>query len=1080
MKNVQREQKGKKYNDEKVRNSGTNYHPLSIENKKVIDETWFKSNTVYSNISVDSSLDKCREHAGEGKAIGEVFKRVGADSKRDDIPGRDVHIGTGELTRKEDGPTVLSKPGSGLEKESLSSDQPHDENGYEQTGYVNVTLSGGETTSEDNTHWKGPLKGGKTDDLLSSTEGKHLEMKRKEKKWSSKKRVVKETNGATPMPDEGGSEKLEHLKDILHEQLKKKKHILEEKLRVRLHERSKLEEDVKNAGVELFRVNKENDFLNKKEQELSEAIKNMKDEREKQLGKQNELKENYNEQMANLKKELNYQSDVFTKFNNSLLELNNLRRYFDLVNATSRISENVLGAGRQKMQGKVTSEGGAASLQGSAREGEPPVEKSFLGTQSAIQKKENILNKMNHDLNEIQNDIDTKKDIEKNEQTEYANLERLIREEKEQYGQLKKGRHDMLKELNGSINEMKQRDEAIDEMNTKLMELKSTIYDMDIQKDVLTKDLTTEKEKKEKLQSELGALKNETERTIQGRRNVQKEVHTTVQHNKEVKVEIQNERDKCVQINEEIGKLKKEIRNRENEIKIVKNDINKNIDKIINMYTEEIKVSHFSSKLKSDLANVKENITRKENEIENYKNGIIRIKIQQILESIKIENVQEKVKKLNEEFEEKHQLLKNYDHVIKKNHYLIENKQLEVDRLNEEFDKKNRKNSDDHGMPLTLNIKIQKLSKQIREVLKQSRDLEKDWFLKQSEMIKIQNENQKMNEEMLRGRDLRLILNQKKCELQENSKNAQNVLKKINRNIMYIRLQLEKFASKNSDTLGEINKMEDDMLRWNEKKNIKAEEYKRKKENLKNDINCLKSEKEKYQQDLLHYENKILLLENKIEQKKKLQGVIKEYTENKDILLLKKNIQAKNDLIENAKKQQNILLANIKQALNKRNELDNKKEDFQKNFDNGVNVSCKIQNEISFVKKNVKEVKGKKVSLTKYLTELIQSYDQLTNQAHQEKTHLLNMNRQCDIYEGILKIQNSEKKQRFQELLKFQNAVKNGGSLYNSKKPYETLRKSCASYKRRLVSIENKLRGLDATDEAYAKLIGVLLEWLAN
>ncbi|ANQ08050.1 Uncharacterized protein PCOAH_00023970 [Plasmodium coatneyi] len=1055
MKNVQREQKGKKYKDKKVRSSETNYDPSCSENKKWIDETSFELNTVCSNITVDSSVGKSRVRAGEGEAIGEVFKRVGAHSKGDDIPSKDVHIlmekidgGKREVLRKGDEPIGGSKTGSAFTKGDHSSDQPSDENGYERTGYVNVTPSG----------------------------GKEVKKKFKQKKWSSKKRVERQTNGTSTMLDQPGSEKLEHLKDILHEQLKKKKQILEEKLRVRQHERNKLEEDVKNAGVELFRVNKENDFLNKKEEELSEAIKYMKNEREKQLGKQIELKKNYNKQMANLKKELNYQSDVFSKFNNSLLELNNLRRYFDLVNANTRISENVLGAVRQKRQGKVRSGEGAPSLEGSACEGEAPL----VITQSAIQKKENILNKMNHDLNEIQNDIDTKKDIERNERTECKNLERLIREEKEEYAQLKKGRQDMLNDLNDSISKMKQRDEAIEEMNTKLMELKSTIYDMEIQKDVLTKELTTEKEKKEKIQSELGALKKETERTIEGKEKIQQEVHTVVKQIEEVKVDIQNERNKSVQMNDEIGKLKKDIRNRENKIKIVKNDINKNIDKIINMYTEEIKVSHFSAKLKNDLASVKENITRKENEIENYKNGIIRIKIQQILESTKIENVQEKVKKLNEEFEQKHELLSNYDLVIKKNHYLIENKQLEVDRLNEEFDKKNRKNCDDHGMPLTLNIKIEKLNKQIRDVLKQSRHLEKDWFLKQSEMIKIQNENQKMNEEMLRGRDLRLILNQKKCELQENFKNAQNGLKKINKNIMYIRLQLEKFASKNSDTLGEIDKMEDDMLKWSEKKNIKAEEYKRKKENLKNDINSLKCEKEKYQQDLLNYENKILLLENKIEQKKKLQGVIKEYTENKDILLLKKNIQAKNDLIENAKKQQNILLANIKQALNKRNELDNKKEAFQKNIDNGVNVSFKIKHEISFAKKNVKEFKGKKVSLCNYLTELIHSYEELTNQTQQEKTHLLNLNRLCDIYEGILKIQNCEKKQRFQELLKFQNAVKNGGSLYNSKKPYETLRKSCASYRRKLVVIENKLRGLVTTDEAYAKLIGVLLEWLAN
>ncbi|GAW80854.1 hypothetical protein, conserved [Plasmodium gonderi] len=1145
MKKTQRKKKNYKNDENNI--VGEN-KSIRNENNKCSLDTSFESNTVGIYSSTHSTLDKCVNRLSDDKEVataevateevatkkvGDISKTISdtcveeASSNFGSFGINETVISSGE--NKEDESIIGSahvnmcsrrgkKEDSGVEEMAggcrthvdHSTDEGRDENDYERTDYMTVNTSidvikcetEREHTDEESVMGKNTLEkhenesGGRSSHMESSI---CAETKYKEKKVPIRKNTGRGITADIIANNNKRDEKMDNLKGILHDQLKKKKKILEEKLRVRQYEKSKLEEDVKNAGVELFRINKENEFLNKKKHELSMSIKNIKCRKDKQLCENVELKKNYKNQMMSLKKELNYQTEIFNKFNNSLLEFNNLKKYFDLVNANSKISENMFSSGLGKL-------GGKEFTQEESETGSPIVpdtnvrsnanwrnrddihskvdslndsSSSFL-VGSEINKKQSIISKMNHEINKIQNDINTKKEIEENEKMESSNLERLIRDEKDEYGNLKNGKNNLMKELNESINKMKQRDEAIDLMNIKLNELKSIIHDLEIEKDVLTKEHMAEKDKKEKLQIELDALEKESKRVQKGKENLEKKIDKIIEENAKAKVEIQNEREKCAEMKEEIAKLNKDMQNRGNKIKIVKNDINKNIEKIINLYTEEIKVSHFSSKLKNDLGIVKENITKKENEIENYKNGIVRIKIQQILESTKIENIQKKVKKLNEEFNEKNEKFSNYGNIIKKNHYLIENKQLEVDRLNEEFDKKKRKNCDDHGMPVTLNMKIQKLNKQIIDVLKQSRELEKDWFMKQSEMIKIQNENQKISEEMLRGKDLRLILSQKKCELQENFKTIENVLKKINKNIMYIRLQLEKFSSKNTDTLAEINKIEDAILRRNEKKNIKCEEYKHKKENLKNDITNLKNEKEKYQQDLVNYENKILLLENQFSEQKKLQGVIKQYTDNKDILFLKKQIQTKNTLIENVKKQQNVLLANIKLALNKRNELDNKKEVFQKHYDNGVNVSFKIQHEISFIKKNVKDIKNKKLSLANYLNELTNTYDNLTSQAEHEQTKLINVNRECNIFEGMLKVHSFEKKHRFQELLKFQNAVKNITTLANSKKPYDHVRKTCFSYKKRLLAIEKKIRTVNTADENLAKFISVILEWVVN
>ncbi|CRG96134.1 conserved Plasmodium protein, unknown function [Plasmodium gallinaceum] len=846
------------------------------------------------------------------------------------------------------------------------------------------------------------------------------------------------------------SDKLGKLKDILYDQLKKKNMTLDEKLRNKKNEKSKLEEVVKREGLELFRINKEIEDLEKKEQEVIESLQRIHCKKNIYLNENIELKKSYDNELMNLKKELSYYAEIYNKYNNSLLERNNLKKYYEFINANSKIRENMLSSDRQ-MKLK----------------------------ENKINKKENVISKLNHQINEIKNNNDIKKNLCKNEETEGKNLEKLISDGKKELLLLKNEKKSIVKKLNESINQMKKRDEAIDEINSKLNELKLNINDLEKNNEKLHREFVLEKEKKENFNMEFNILKNDLKKLKKKKEDIEKDIDEISTYNNKMRIELNKEKKNSEVICDEIKNINKDIMNKESSIKIIKNDISRNIDKIINVYTEEIKVNHFASKIKNEVSSIKENISKKENEIENYKNAIVRIKIQQILENTKIENMQKKMGKLENEFNEKNNILSNYENTIKKNHYIIENKQVEVDRLNEEFDKKNKK-SDDFGKPVTSEIKIQKLNKQISYILKESRFLEKQWFLKQSNMVKIQNDNVKINDEIIKNKDLCVILDQKKCELQENLKNVHNIIKKLNKNILYIRLQLEKFASKNNETLDKIKKLEDDILKWNENLNIKAEGDKKKKENLQIEIDELKKEKMQYQQDLLDYENKILIFENKIIEERKLQEIIKEYIGNKDIIQLKKQIQQKNTIIENMKKQQNTILSSIQFALNKRNDLDNKKEIFQKNYESGVNVSFKIYHEISLIKKNFKVTKNKRKQLNNHLIEIIEIHNNLLKQEEDQKLNLKHLNEEYYAFEGILKIQNYQKKHRFQELLKFQKAMKNMNSFENLKIPYVQIKEKCSTYKKKLLIIKNKLESFNTENENYIKCISVILEWIIN
>lgn len=376
------------------------------------------------------------------------------------------------------------------------------------------------------------------------------------------------------------------------------------------------------------------------------------------------------------------------------------------------------------------------------------------------------------------------------------------------------------------------------------------------------------------------------------------------------------------------------------------------------------------------------------------------------------------------------------------------------------------------------------MNKQNQDIQKSSRLLEKEWFIKQSELIDIQNENNKMNEEICKCKDLCLIFDQKKIELEENYKNIFEFIKKVNKNITYIRLHLEKFALKNKETIDKIEYIENDLLIWKENINNKNEEHKNKKEYLTSQINHLKKEKENYQQNILNYENQILSLEQEIIDKKKLQQIAKEYLENKDIMQLKKDITNKNNIFDNIKKQQNVILSNIKIALNKRNDLDNKKEFCQKNFDMGKNISFKIQHQIGLIKKSLKSLKNKKENLTNTYNEIIQLYDNLVKDIQQEKNNLDNLNEDYNIYEAIYHILSFEKKHRFQELLKFQNALKyglNNNSLKNADhKKYTDIKKKCATYKKKISNIKKILQQIERPKDNYIKFIGYIQEWIVH
>ncbi|KOB89445.1 hypothetical protein PFDG_04993 [Plasmodium falciparum Dd2] len=125
-----------------------------------------------------------------------------------------------------------------------------------------------------------------------------------------------------------------------------------------------------------------------------------------------QLSDIYNYDICSLKKEITTFSDIYKKYNNKLLELNNIKKYSEYILANTKVGQNI-------MSSRVNNN-----------------ETNNI-THNKINKKDNLLNKMNYQINDLLNDINIKKDMILHEEREIQNKKQLIEEEKKIYYTLK-------------------------------------------------------------------------------------------------------------------------------------------------------------------------------------------------------------------------------------------------------------------------------------------------------------------------------------------------------------------------------------------------------------------------------------------------------------------------------------------------------------------------------------------------------------------------------------------------------------------------------------------------------------------
>ena len=188
-------------------------------------------------------------------------------------------------------------------------------------------------------------------------------------------------------------------------------------------------------------------------------------------------------------------------------------------------------------------------------------------------------------------------------------------------------------------------------------------------------------------------------------------------------------------------------------------------DDIISHASQQKTIEKSSANLLKQTKVAYENISKKEVEIENYANEISRVRLDNLNTTTQNGVLQQKLDDLIGELKEKEADVQEVEKSIKARLLRIQQKTLQVDRLNREC--ANLKGRADGGDEFVGPVENHRdnIKKQIKEVDDETTNVQKDWITNQIELIKRQEEKNKVDRQNDDLRTQKSILDQKKIRI---------------------------------------------------------------------------------------------------------------------------------------------------------------------------------------------------------------------------------------------------------------------------------------------------------------------------
>lgn len=244
--------------------------------------------------------------------------------------------------------------------------------------------------------------------------------------------------------------------------------------------------------------------------------------------------------------------------------------------------------------------------------------------------------------------------------------------------------------------------------------------------------------------------------------------------------------------------------------------------------------------------------------------------------------------------------------------------------MNREYDEKRTKleaEAGDGDVAGPQEAKLKHMKKTIADLTKECSDMQKDWIQKQTQLLSISTETDRLKSNLNENKNKKMVLEQKKLRIEGQLEAHKKEIRELEHHMKHLRFDMDRMnssivknSSKSTELANSNQMMETEFV-------AKLKEIESRCLDMERQVEHLKDDKGAMNQDILESERQVLLWERKITLEKEMQQALDPNVGQSDSAAMKKEIHRMELRLDQLKRRQEQMIVEMERAIHKRDAI---------------------------------------------------------------------------------------------------------------------------------------------------------------
>jgi len=469
----------------------------------------------------------------------------------------------------------------------------------------------------------------------------------------------------------------------------------------------------------------------------------------------------------------------------------------------------------------------------------------------------------------------------------------------------------------------------------------------------------------------------------------------------------------------------------ERNVQAVSRDITGLMAKMDDEASEQTTSERVAANSHKRIKKIREEIAQKEVDTQNLHNEIARVTVDSLNTKAHNQMLKDRHKQLGDDLAEREKLIEQYEQEIRKRHHQIEKKQLYVDRLNREYDEKRTKLEAEAGeadVAGPQEAQLKQMKKQIADLTKENSDMQKDWIQKQTQLLSISTDTDRLKGHLNDQKNRKMVLEQKKIRIEGQLAAQQKDIKELDQAMKHLRFDMDRMngqVMKNDTKSKELSNsnvmMETEFVQ-------KLKEIEGQCLDMERSVETIKEEKAGMTQEILEAERQVLLWERKITLEREMQEALDPNIGQADSSAMKKEIHRMELRLDQLKRRQEQMIIEMERAIHKRDAITLKFEPKAKKS-KSASTATNLKRQVQSLKNNLRLCTQANSDAEQKISQREADLQQLQSTIEQSAEEYNRLERAAEGLRQEVQVSTVEKQRNLAALLKLQRAAKRADEL---------------------------------------------------